>query len=97
MGSNFVTSFLALFQIELIHKGKNLLLEGEILSFKSKPTLEGYHCPGKQTRSQKLLPFVKIAKRHRSVPIDLKIVHLCLFYQGLFSKKKTICKKCKPI
>ena len=37
-------------------KGKNLLPREQILSFKIRPLLKGFYCPGKQTGSQKVVP-----------------------------------------
>ena len=41
--------------------GKNLLLEEQILSFKSRPHFEGASSSGEANRKSKLFPFVEMA------------------------------------
>ena len=52
-------------------KGKNLLQEEQILSFKSRPLLKGFCFPEKQARSQKLSPIEIMAEKCESVSILL--------------------------
>ena len=67
-----------------ILKGKNLLRQKEILSFKSTPLLEGFHRPGHQTvEVTKVAPSFKNEKKkkkkknmaeriHKDVPAHFK-------------------------
>ena len=55
---------------------KNLLLEEQISSFKTRPSLEGFYCSGKQTECHKsCLPLEKRAEKYGSIHLkDYDIV-----------------------
>ena len=61
------------YKLGLSHKGKNLLLLEQILSFMSKPLLGRLCLPGKHTGNhKKMSPFENKAKKGGGVPIHLK-------------------------
>ena len=67
-------SFLPHFPRGSTFKGKNLLLWEQILVFKSRPHSERASLTRDANRKlQKLFPFVKMAAKHGSIPMQLKI------------------------